>query len=185
MTRSAQRSQAGFTLMEMLLVVAISGIIAIPIFAWMVVGFRTEQTVRESSAVAGATNQLGLDFARDISSASVVTVGGDNCAGAGAGDSVAVSILNHDMSARIVYVGVSDGQRGTLVRRTCPPAGVVIDEQVVFDDAALPLATSIVATPSAAPIRPGDTTARVDLSITSRAGAKITVTGSRRTGNDA
>lgn len=171
--------------MEMLLVIAISGIIAIPIFAWIVVSFRTEQTVKASSAVANATNQLGEYFSRDVSSAAVVSIGGANCPGASPAEVVAVSILSHDMSTLVVYLGRDDGQRASLIRRTCAPTGPVIDENTLYEDGAVPSSSNIVATPSAAASRPGDPAARIDLSITSRTGAKITVTGSRRTGNDA
>ena len=76
--RSSARGQGGFTLMEMLLVVAISGIIAVPIFAWMVTAFRTQEVVQRTSKATNATNQLTQFFPRDLSSASFVTVGGVN-----------------------------------------------------------------------------------------------------------
>lgn len=178
------RSQAGLTLMEVLLTVAISGIIAIPVLAWMVVGFRTERVVASASDTTRALNQLNLEFTRDMSSAAVVTLAGSNCAAASPSEAVLVSILNHDLSELIVYVGVVDGPHGQLVRRTCTPAGASTGSETVVEDVALPLSANLVATASTLPSRPGDPAARVDLSVTDRDGSNFRVTGSRRTGSD-
>lgn len=178
------RDQAGLTLVEVLLTIAISGIISIPVLAWMVVGFKTERVVESSSELTRATNQINRLFARDISSAAQVTVGGADCAGVASGATVVVSILNHDLTQRVVYAGVVDGSAGRLVRRTCPPTGAVVEDETLFDDIALPLSTNLVATPSAAPSRPGDPSARIDLAATDVKGRTLRVTGSRRTGSD-
>ena len=188
--RTARRSQAGFTLVEMLLVIAISGIIAIPVLAWMVTAFKTEAVVQRSSKATNASNQLSQFFPRDMSSAydgpSGVTIGGSNCAGAPATDVVVVSILNHDLSQRVVYAAVETGA-GTaqFVRRTCTPTGAADSESVLVEQVALPIADSIRPTPATLPSRPGDDNARVDLAVTPTRGVEITVTGSRRTGSDA
>lgn len=182
--RRARRDCGGFTLIEVLLVVAISGIIAIPILAWMVVGFRTEEVVQTNSAVAGATNELGIYFARDVSSASEVDLAKTNCAGAAPGETVELSLLNHDQSQRIVYLGVVRGRSGSLIRRICAPSGPTVDEVVLFDDVALPLANSLTTTPSSSSVRPTDPWARIDLRVITTKGSSIDVTGSRRTGSD-
>lgn len=182
--QGSARGQGGFTLMEMLLVVAISGIIAVPIFAWMVTAFRTEEVVQRTSKATNATNQLTRFFPRDMSSASVVTVGGANCAGAAPGDFVAVSLLNHDLSRLVAYVGTDAAGRGQLVRRTCTPAGPVIEETVIVENVGLPLNANLAATPQSIPSRPLDQSGRVDLTVTPSRGAPLTVTGSRRTGSD-
>lgn len=184
-TRRRARSQVGLTLVEVLLTIAISGIITIPVLAWMVTGFKTEQVVRDSSDLTRATNQVNRHFTRDMSSASVVTIAGSNCVGSPASETVLVSMLNHDMTRLTVYAGVSGDRVGQLVRRTCDPtAGTVDEEATLLENVALPLSANLTATPSTIPGRPGDPAARVDLTITARTGAVLRVTGSRRTGSD-
>lgn len=184
-TRTAPRSQTGFTLVEMLLVIAISGIIAVPVLAWMVTAFKTEVVVQRSSKATNASNQLSQFFPRDMSSASDVTIGGTNCAGAPATDVVVVSMLNHDLSQRVVYAAVDTGS-GTarFVRRTCTPTGAADSESVLVEKVTLPIANSIRTTVATLPSRPGDANARVDLVVAPSTGVEIAVTGSRRTGSD-
>ena len=178
-------SQAGLTLVEVLLTIAISGIIAIPVLAWMVTGFKTEQVVKNASNMTRASNQLNQHFTRDMSSASLVTIAGSNCAAAPATDTVLVSMLSHDMSKLVVYAGVTGDAAGQLVRRVCPAAGGPVDEeQTLLENVALPLASNLTATPATIPSRPGDPAARVDLTVKARDGAVLRVTGSRRTGSD-
>lgn len=185
--RSRRGAQSGFTLIEMLLVVAISGIIAVPVLAWMVTAFKTEEVVQRTSKATNASNQLAQFFPRDMSSAADVTLGSGaaNCAGSPATDVVKVSILNHDRSQRVVYVAFEDGSGGArFVRRTCTPTGATDSQTVLVEKVALPIATSIRTTPGPLPNRPGDANARVDLAVTPSRGVEITVTGSRRTGSD-
>lgn len=183
-----RRGQGGFTLIEMLLVIAISGIIAVPVLAWMVTAFKTEEVVQRTSKATNASNRLAQYFPRDVSSASNVTLGSGaaNCAGSPATDVVVVSLLNHDLSQRIVYVAFENGSGGAqFVRRTCPPTGPSDGQTVLVEKVGLPIASSITATPASLPSRPGDPNARVDLVVTPSQGLDITVTGSRRTGSDA
>jgi len=182
-----RRGQGGFTLIEMLLVIAISGIIAVPVLAWMVTAFKTEEVVQRTSKATNASNRLSQFFPRDMSSASNVALGSTaaNCAGAPATDVVIASILNHDLSQRVVYVAFEDGAGGArFVRRTCTPTGPSTSQSVLVEKVALPISTSITATPTTLPSRPGDANARVDLTVTPSRGVAITVTGSRRTGSD-
>jgi len=182
-----RRGQGGFTLIEMLLVIAISGIIAVPVLAWMVTAFKTEEVVQRTSKATNASNQLAQFFPRDMSSASNVTLGSSaaNCAGAPATDTVIASILNHDLSQQVVYVAVESGSGAAqFVRRTCTPSGPSTSQSVLVEKVALPIATSIKTTAGTLPNRAGDANARVDLAVTPSQGPEITVTGSRRTGSD-
>ena len=45
-----QRSQEGFTLIEVMLVVFVSSIIVLPLLGWMIMAFRVETQVKETSA---------------------------------------------------------------------------------------------------------------------------------------
>ncbi len=164
--------QGGFTLMEMLLVIAISGIIAVPLLAWMVTAFKTEQVVQRTSKATNASNLLAQYFPSDMSTAANVALGSSasNCSGSPATDVVVASILNHDLSQRVVYIAVEDGSGGArFVRRTCAPTGPIDSQSVLVEKVALPISTTTRTPPASLPTRPTDPNGRVNLVVTQSA----------------
>lgn len=184
-SRALRRGEGGFTLLEMLITVAISGMIAIPVLAWMVTALKTEEVVDRNSTISSSTNELAHYFPRDMSSAAAVTLPGAPCNGGAPSDVVVLTLANHDLTEVISYVAVDDGNgSATLVRRTCTPALAVTRETKLFEKIGLPVATHVVATPHAITGRPADPSGRVDLVVTPVGGVPVEVTGSRRTGSD-
>ena len=186
MRRRSRRSQSGVTLIEVLITMAISLMVSIPLLAWMVVGFKTETVVNQTSVRSRSTNQLVAYFPRDIASSSQVVLGGPNCSSPGPSETVSLSIVNGTSTRRTVYYVVpgASGTEGSLRRRTCTVAGSQTDDIELVSGVVLPVATGAVATCSAIPSRHGDPCGRADLVVSTRKNGRVTVTGSRRIGLD-
>lgn len=185
--RRMHQGQGGFTMIEMLVVVALSGMIAIPVLAWTVVAFKTEATVDRTSRVTNATNMISQYLPRDVSGASVVsTVATNLCASPS--EQVIVWMFSRDQTQLIAYVGVPYAQgRARFVRRMCTPTGSRLTETVLVENIPTPVAMNLTAAALTATGQPGDpaNAARVDVSVTVRQSSPITVTASRRVGSDA
>lgn len=183
------RSQAGFTLVEVLITVAISLMVSIPLLAWMIVGFKTEAVVERTSARSQATNQLSAFFPRDISSSSLVNTSAPlNCGPDKPGERVIASILNGTLTKQISYVitPAAKGSKGELVRRVCAVGGTTVeDTSILVYDLPDTSAASATVTCSQVATRPGDACGRAEISASLGSGPRVTATGSRRAGADA
>ncbi len=63
---SRHRAQHGYTLLEVLLVVAISGLIIGPLFAWMLLTMRQQPVQRDGMIVSAQAGLLRGNFPRDV-----------------------------------------------------------------------------------------------------------------------
>jgi prepilin-type N-terminal cleavage/methylation domain-containing protein len=63
---SRHRAQHGYTLIEVLLVVAISGLILGPLFAWMILAMRQQPIERDGMIVSAQAGLLRGNFPRDV-----------------------------------------------------------------------------------------------------------------------
>lgn len=72
--RVGGRSQHGFTLIEVLLVVAISGLIIGPLFAWMILTMRQQPVQRDGMLVSAQAGLLRGQFPRDVTVAGAARV---------------------------------------------------------------------------------------------------------------
>lgn len=188
--------QRGLTLLEVMITSAISGMIAVPLLAWMVTAFRAETTIRATSDRTGITTQLNQYLPRDVASSSkVLYVGGAapaagaatgyDCTDADASDRVALSLLNHDGTQYVVYAAVEapDG-RSAVIRRVCDRGSASSSSVVLASEIRASTSGLLGATNSASGARGSDLFARVDMTLTLPTGEPILVTGGRRTGED-
>ena len=130
-------AQGGFTLMEVLLGLAIATIITVPLLMWMSLGYRQQARVTSQSHDDNATNFVAMYLPRDVLSSSAVATGGVDC-GPAAGTSVVVlSATFADTAAnRVVYAvePSADGSTGELHRRLCDVASGAMANDLELSD---------------------------------------------------
>lgn len=63
---SRQRTEHGYTLIELLLVIAISGLILGPLFAWMLITMRQQPVQRDGMIISAQAGLLRGNFPRDV-----------------------------------------------------------------------------------------------------------------------
>ncbi|MGB6057684.1 MAG: PKD domain-containing protein [Microthrixaceae bacterium] len=127
----AVRSQSGFTLMEVLIAVAITSIILVPLLGWTMLSLRQQPIVGDNLVRTASTGLLGTYYPRDVSAAGEASKVGEDCAGGDGGNgSVRLVLLSGGTSAtKIVYSEApssvsdpSDGSGTSLWRRECDAA---------------------------------------------------------------
>lgn len=165
--RAARRGQSGLSLVELLLVIAISVIIAGPLTAWMVLAVRAQGTARDELGNAAATGLLNHYFPRDIASAQLVAADPavvSDCPGGGAasgeGGVVKLQIIPAGSTKRVTYVEAdpSDGdptEVRSLWRRECNADGTGLEAAEVFDGV-IPATTTAACTNVVTPAPSGD-----------------------------
>jgi len=129
------RGQSGLTLVELLVSIAVTGIIIGPVSGWAFALLNQQKAVKEQSFETIGASLLSTYFPRDVSGAnqawtsSGVTPNGDpggsDCPGmdpsTGGGGTVLASLISFDATAplRIVYSSVPSGVTVSLWRRVC------------------------------------------------------------------
>lgn len=187
--RVASRSQAGFTLFELLVVVAVGGIIAIPLMAWVVLGVKSEASNQVRSAESTAANLISRYLPPDVAASSAVTnVGGVDCTGGvRTGGTVVLSVVRVAASgSRVaVYTARTSTSGGhELVRRVCDTAGGPVTSETK-------LAAGLVTPPSGWSSivvcgnrsgRVNDTCGQVSVSVRFTSGRSVSFSATRRAG---
>ena len=192
--RSARRGQGGFSLMEVLLVSAISAMIAIPVLAWMITAFKTQGTVMATSRRTQVTTQLTQVFPRDLSKSTAVlftsTDGATpgvlayDCSDADPADLVAASVVTGPGLTIAVYAaGIRDGET-VVVRRTCVVDNPIIEEQVLGEPVRAEPAGLLVGSARLGGAYPAAEISGVDLVLNLPNARPVTISGARRTGVD-
>ena len=129
------RGQRGFTLIEVMLTVVLGAMIAIPLGAWMILGYETHDTLTKRSHDDGAAVFVTTWFQRDVATASSAFTVGPACppmegSASTAPPEVILTLVYSDFgsgSTRAVYAVAEDTGndgvvRGTLLRRRCTNA---------------------------------------------------------------
>ncbi len=140
MTR--RHDQSGVTLIEVLLVVALTSIIVGPLAAWTITTVRQQGAMGEHLSNATATGRVASSFTADVASARTVTSGaGGDCTGGGPGGGgvVRLSLVSAgSTSTRVVYtearpagVPASSAER-SLWRRECNQSGSLANAVELF-----------------------------------------------------
>ena len=141
--RSRSREQAGVTLIELLLGIALTAIIIGPLAAWTISTVRQQGMAGDLLSNAVSTGRVGATFTADVASARTVTAVGTlaDCAGGpGAGGNVRLSLLSAGATTtRIVYsearpegAAPSSPER-SLWRRECADTGGTTAAEVFPD----------------------------------------------------
>lgn len=178
------RDERGVALVEALLVVAVTAILALPMLAWMITGLRAGAASEDRSVVTAARNQVTTYFARDGASAESVVVAGADCAGGrSGGGSVIVTMARPSESTSIVYVALGDaGGAVEIWRRRCDGADLV-DETPLTAGAVAPAGGwAAAATCVAGDGDPADPCASVTLDVPLAGGEHVRTTAYRRIG---
>ncbi len=139
--RHRNRGQAGFTLIETLVAIAISVIVVGPVGAWMMLIFTTQAPTAAGFTDAGQSRVLNTWITRDVSSAEIVVAADPappegsliTCAGTPQGATTVLTL--HDLGSRkgaIVYGNVASpsGDTVSLFRWKCD----YTTEHVVFEE---------------------------------------------------
>ncbi len=108
--RSVRRSDAGFTLVELLVAVAALGIIMVPLSAGIFVGFRAITSTANRLNSSTDAQLLSVYLPPDVQSASAATTTASGCTGLVG--TVALQLRNADNSFNVVYS--SSGGSATL-----------------------------------------------------------------------
>jgi prepilin-type N-terminal cleavage/methylation domain-containing protein len=166
------RSEAGFTLIEMLMAVAVLGIIGLPLTNAMVVGLRTSDRTAKVLVTSADRQMLTNYLPPDALSATVATNEGAATGGCLTADGTRVVLLNwseFDGAFTTTYASdyrlIPGTTANRLVRDRCV-AGSAANEITVAHDAAGAVATI--------------TDGKVAITVTDSLGAQYTVSGTRR-----
>lgn len=174
---SRRRSQHGYTLLEVLLVVAISGLILGPLFAWMLLTIKQQPVERDGMIVSAQAGLLRGQFPRDVTVAGAARVypvadepgtewatWREACQGSSAagGRHLAVLIAQGETRTKTIYsvAPMRDGNtvvpgRSSIWRTECAAnTGLLSAQSQVIEDIdpspAATSATCLPATPAAA-----------------------------------
>ena len=140
MRTSRHRDEAGFTLIELMITMAISAVILLPLTSWIFVQIRNQDAAKQQNSDALSsgllTSYLQQDLAQADATPGAVLPAGTDCgpgAGAVAGPSDAVLVVISSGGAtgsRLAYTAVRDPLAGTfaLWRRVCPASGGLTGE---------------------------------------------------------
>jgi prepilin-type N-terminal cleavage/methylation domain-containing protein len=190
--RGPARADAGFTLIELVVAVAILGVVMSAICAAMVAALRTNTETKARLEQSGDVQFSSTWLAEDIAGANTVTTGGTAVCGSSATalmnltsidiDTVTAPIpatppptppTTRSVSYVLVTVTDGDGTSRQLERRACAGSGPAVVERI-----ARRLSTTVAPTVTRSP----DTSApaTVTLSLTADDGSTFTLTGNRR-----
>lgn len=175
------RRDCGLTLVELLVVVAISGVIMPILVGTLVIGWKTtDDTVQRLSDTRNRNLTPSL-FTRDVQSARTVTTTGSTCTSTG--DTLLVRLAwtetgtTGSVVSRAASWVLTPGTDNQLQRRYCPD-GTTVDSTVTS-------AHGVVGTPAVSCLSATNATVacasavRVDLAVTDTTGS-FTATGRRR-----
>lgn len=171
----------GFTLVELLLVVVISGIIAAALGSAFVAGGRTttdaQQRLKESTDAQLATAYFVADGANASYFSATAASASSQCPDPGAGNDVAMFEWS-DPAAKAVYYYKTGSALATLHRRYCTGSTVVSDTALVNN-----MATSVLTCPGNPQSICSTTPASVNLQITETSGYSYQMRTSPRPGS--
>ena len=140
--RSQPRTQSGYTLIELLLVIALSGVVFVPLMAWTGLAIQQQPVIQDGILRTASAGLLGAYFPKDVAVAGKATVFGNgtppnwanDCgpsavAGAenpGSGGDLQVAMIAGGTAVyKVVYSAAADSndpRLQSLWRRTCNAA---------------------------------------------------------------
>ena len=152
---SRPRSQSGYTLIELLLVIALSGVIFVPLMAWTGLAIQQQPVIQDGILRTASAGLLGAYFPKDVRVAGKATVFGNgtppswanDCGpsaipaaqNAGSGGELEVAMIAGGTEVfKVVYSAApaaDDPLQQSLWRRTCNAAtNQLIDAIQVYPD---------------------------------------------------
>lgn len=131
-----RRSGSGYTLVEVLMSVGLSSVIAVPLLGWALLAVQQQPRADASLTRTNGAALLGNAFARDVPAAVRVELAGSDCIGGeSAGGVVAVALVSGGVDpTRTTYVEkasqdpVSGDPESSLWRRRCTLGGALLSE---------------------------------------------------------
>lgn len=199
-----RHDQEGFTLVELMVSIAILALALVPVLAWMSLGFRTEQDIQRRSHDARVTNLLAQYVLLDVQSAAEVSTQGDPCPWAnrstvppvpapsqaealplGTAETVVLALVHPDVGSgavRTIY-GVEEASDGTgaLWRTRCDVVTGSTSTRVLLADHLIKPAggwTSLVSCASADGLP--EPCRQVTFTVRARSSTPISITAARR-----
>lgn len=130
------RGVAGYTLVEVLMSVGLSAVIALPLLGWALLAVQQHPRSDSSLMRTNGAALLGNAFHRDVPAAVRVELAGTDCnGGESAGGTVAVSLVSGGQDpVRTTYVELYDAEpisnqpESSIWRRRCTLGGALLDE---------------------------------------------------------
>jgi prepilin-type N-terminal cleavage/methylation domain-containing protein len=177
----------GFTLVELMVAVAILGIVMGAITAATIVGLRTTDETSTRLSESHNAQMASTFFAHDVASASDVSLTDTACSG---GATVVVRFAWSEYTTAAgtsvpkvaSYVVEHDAAEKRLVRRLCAGAGVTLVGSVAVVHFPLSVANPVIACDLATPgTCPSATPTTVTLSMSEASTYRYAVSGTRRT----
>lgn len=178
------------TLIEVLLVVAMLGLVVAPITGWVLISMRQDGATRARNADSASIGLLRSYFVRDVASAKAVLAGaaanGADCTGGeGAATAPTQTMLRLRASETtfVVYnlVASADGESASVYRRECNASTSTGSSEIATRLGT----TGLTVTCSARPDAPTSDCGKVNLRATTVADEVISMTASMRTGTAA
>ena len=134
-TRDRRTGQAGLTLVEILIALAIASLLVVPLGAWTFGTLRAGFVTQDELGQANATGLLNTYFLRDVASArtAVTSAGGvTNCTGATTQRPIIRLIQSGDVATSVVYAVGLGPDPVPLFRNECAPNGDLVNSDEVM-----------------------------------------------------
>lgn len=191
--RLSRRGQAGLTLMEILLAMAIATILMAPLGAWAYGTLKSGIVSQDELGRANATGLLNIYFLRDVASARAYATASDgvadctNVPAAQAGTPIVRLVQSGDVTTSVVYTVGSGADPVPIFRHVCAPDGTLSGSTKVLAKVQRSSVSARCLSAVEAPVAncAAADSARVSMTLRQLSDkgprAPITVSGSRRT----
>ena len=137
--RQVRGDQRGVTLVELLVVVAVGALIAVPVAGWVISTLGHQDASQHLLRNAVGTGRLAAAISRDVAGANQVSVNtATDCSGGGGGEggTVVMNLLPSSAPGQVVYTQAPSrggSQFQSIWRRECDAAGDLVEATELFE----------------------------------------------------
>jgi Tfp pilus assembly protein PilW len=113
------KGEAGISLIELLIAIAITGLIVVPIGAAIYFGVRTSGATQTRVTQSNGSNLLASYLVPDVGGATTAGTGVDDSVTCGVGGTVDLMLTTSDIAESVSYFQGTGAKSTVLYRRTC------------------------------------------------------------------